>query len=148
MLNVSITPHREFLPADTPDQRLFIMLKLRPTQEVAQTRPSTTFVFLIDTSGSMYEIVAGDFQPTGETYIQDGKKYTRVVGGIAKIDMVIESLRTLINSGRFTPEDRIALIQFDDQASTLIGLTPVTQTRQLEDAIAKLRNFSGGTCMG
>ncbi len=148
MLNVSITPHREFLPADTPDQRLFIMLKLRPTQEVAQTRPSTTFVFLIDTSGSMYEIVAGDFQPTGETYMQDGKEYTRVVGGIAKIDMVIESLRTLINSGRFTPEDRIALIQFDDQASTLIGLTPVTQTRQLEDAIAKLRNFSGGTCMG
>ena len=72
MLNVSITPHREFLPADTPDQRLFIMLKLRPTQEVAQTRPSTTFVFLIDTSGSMYEIVAGDFQPTGETYMQDG----------------------------------------------------------------------------
>ena len=47
MLNVSITPHREFLPADTPDQRLFIMLKLRPTREVAQTRPSTTFVFLI-----------------------------------------------------------------------------------------------------
>jgi Ca-activated chloride channel homolog len=148
MLNVSITPHREFLPADTPDQRLFMMLKLRPTKEAAQTRPSTTFVFLIDTSGSMYEVVAGDVQPTGETYFQDGQLYDQVTGGLTKIDIVMQSLHTLVKSGRLTQEDRIALVRFDSETSTLIGLTPATQISQIEQAIDRLRDFSGGTCLG
>jgi len=148
MLNVAITPHREFMPADTADQKLFMMLKLRPTKDVANTRPSTSFSLLIDTSGSMYEVVAGNPQPTGRSYTQDGNAYNEVTGGTTKIDIVIESLKTLINSGSLNQNDRISLIQFDDQASTIIGLTPATQVSQLEDAIAKLRDFSGGTCMG
>ena len=148
MLNVTITPHREFMPADTADQKLFIMLKLRPNKEIANTRSSTTFAFLIDTSGSMYEIVAGDIQPTGQTVQQDGKTYNQVTGGITKLDVVMESLRNLVNSGRLEKNDRISLIQFDDKASTLIGLTPATEVSQLENAIAKLKDFSGGTCMG
>lgn len=147
-LNVAITPHREFLPADTPEQKLFVMLKLRPIQEVAQSRPSTTCALLIDTSGSMYEVVAGNPQPTGNTVVQDGKEYSGAKGGKTKIDVVIESLYEIVRSGRLKDQDNLALIQFDDQASTLIGLTPATQVTQIEDAIAKLRNFSGGTCMG
>ena len=81
MLNVTITPHREFMPADTADQKLFVMLKLRPNKEIANTRSSTTFAFLIDTSGSMYEIVAGEPQPTGHTFQKDGKTYNQVTGG-------------------------------------------------------------------
>ncbi len=148
MLKVALTPHREFLPADTPDQKLFLMLKLQPTKEVAKTRPSTTCAFLIDTSGSMYEIVAGNPQPTGYTYQQDGKTYNQVTGGTTKLDIVMKSLRNLINSGRLDESDRISLIQFDDKASTLIGLTPATEITQIEEAIAKLEDFSGGTCMG
>ncbi len=127
MLNVAITPHREFLPADTAEQRLFIMLKLRPTKEVANTRPSTTFAFIIDTSTSMDEVVEG---------------------GKTKRNIVIESLYQLVRSGRLNQSDRIALSEFHDQASTIIGLTPATQVAQLENAIAKLQDFSGGTCMG
>ncbi|WP_013334917.1 vWA domain-containing protein [Gloeothece verrucosa] len=127
MLNVSITPHREFFPADTADQRLFIMLKLRPTKEVSNSRPSTSFAFVIDTSGSMDEVVTG---------------------GKSKKSIVIESLYQLVRSGRLTQDDHIAIIEFHDQASTLIGLTPATQVFQLENAIARLNDFSGGTCMG
>jgi Ca-activated chloride channel family protein len=126
-LNVSITPHREFMPADTDAQKLFLMLKLRPTKEVAATRPPTTFAFVIDTSGSMYEEVSGSK---------------------TKIDVVIDSLLALVRSGRLGANDRIAIIQFDDSASQIIGLTSATQVSQLENAIAKLRTFSGGTCMG
>jgi Ca-activated chloride channel family protein len=125
-LNVSITPHREFLPADTNAQKLFLMLKLRPTKDVAESRPPTAFAFVIDTSGSMYEAVSG--QP--------------------KIDIVIESLLALVRSGKLGASDRIAIIQFNETASQLIGLTSATQIHQLESAIAQLRNFSGGTCMG
>jgi Ca-activated chloride channel family protein len=126
MLNVQIAPHREFLPCDAAEQKLFVMLKLRPTKEVANTRPSTTFVFLIDTSGSMYEDV----------------------GDRTKIEIVMESLKRLIHSGKLGASDRIAIVQFDDSASTIIGLTPATQISQLESAIERLLDSSGGTRMG
>ncbi|MBE9170683.1 VWA domain-containing protein [Pleurocapsales cyanobacterium LEGE 06147] len=148
MLNITLTPHREFLPADSPAQKLFIMLKLRPTKEVANTRPSTTFAFLIDTSGSMYEVVAGEPQPTGQTFRVDDRDYMGVTGGETKIDIVIKSLQELIWSGKLNESDRISLVQFDDQASTLVGLTPATEISQLQSAVDGLRNFSGGTCMG
>lgn len=148
VLNVAISPHREFMPAETAGQKLFLMLKLRPTKDVAVTRPPTTFAFVIDTSGSMYEVVAGDTKSTGITYTQDGKEYTQVTGGKSKIDIVIESLLALVRSGRLRTSDRIAIVQFDDSASQIIGLTSATQVSQLEDAIAQLRSFSGGTRMG
>jgi Ca-activated chloride channel homolog len=148
MLNVTLTPHREFLPADTPDQKLFLMLKLRPTKEVAVTRPSTSFAFVIDTSGSMYEAVLGNPQPTGRTFSVDGRDYKEVTGVKSKIDLVIESLMALVKSGRLNQNDRITIVQFDDSASTIIPLTPATEVSQLENAIAQLRTHSGGTQMG
>ncbi|MBE9188564.1 VWA domain-containing protein [Microcoleus sp. LEGE 07076] len=148
MLNVQIAPHREFLPADSSEQKLFVMLKLRPKKEVANTRPPTTFVFLIDTSGSMREVVVGDVVPTGNTFMVDGQEYMGVTGGETKIDIVIESLKKLIHSGKLSASDRIAIVKFDDSAATLIQLTPATQTSQLESAIEQLREFSGGTRMG
>ncbi|BDA65956.1 von Willebrand factor, type A [Calothrix sp. PCC 7716] len=148
VLNVAITPHREFMPADAAGQKLFLMLKLRPKRDVAKTRPSTAFTFVIDTSGSMYEVVAGDTTPTGVTFIQDGQQYNQVTGGKTKIDIVIESLLALVRSGKLGASDRVAIVQFDDTASQIIGLTPATQASQLEDAISQLRNFSGGTRMG
>ena len=148
MLNVSITPHREFLPADSAEQKLFLMLKLRPAQEVANTRPSTTFAFVIDTSGSMYEVVDGEAEPTGNTITRDGHDYEEVVGGKTKLDIVIDSLLALIRSEKLDANDNISIIQFDDKASTIVGLTPAPQVQQLEEAIVQLRNFSGGTRMG
>jgi Ca-activated chloride channel homolog len=128
MLNVNLTPHREMLPTDSGEQKLFLMLKLRPNQEVAKTRPSTAFTFVIDTSGSMDDLLSG---------------------GKTKREAVIESLQRLIQqSGLLTSNDRIALVEFHEKASTLIELTPATETLQLENAINQLRNYSGGTMMG
>ncbi len=147
-LLVSITPHREFLPADTEQQKLFVMLKLKPTKIVSNSRPETDIILLIDTSGSMFEVVVGAAKPTGETVFKDGNEYNVVTGGKTKIDLVMESLTKLVNSNSFSSKDRLALIQFDDQASTLIGLTPATETQAIEQAIAQLDTFSGGTCLG
>lgn len=127
MLKVTITPHRQFLPAETPEQKLFLMLKLRPEKDVSATRPSTTFVFVIDTSGSMYE-EAGN--------------------GKSKIDIVVESLDQLVSSNNLSQSDRIAIVQFDNTASTIIGLTPATEVNKLKSAISQLKNFSGGTMIG
>jgi Ca-activated chloride channel family protein len=136
------------MPAETAAQKLFVMLKLRPTKDVATSSPHTTFTFVIDTSGSMYEVVSGESKPTGITYQQDGQAYQEVIGGKSKIDIVIESLLALVRSGKLTTSDRIAIVQFDDNASQIIGLTSATEINQLENAINNLRNFSGGTRMG
>ncbi|AMW29193.1 MULTISPECIES: vWA domain-containing protein [Arthrospira] len=148
MLNVTITPHLEFLNADKAGQKLFVMLKLRPNAEVSASRPSTTFSFVIDTSGSMYEVLEGEETiPTGNSYFLDGKQYTQVTGGKTKIDQVIESLERLVSSGQADSRDRIALVRFDDSASVLLPLTASTDTASLKNAIGQLRNFSGGTRM-
>ncbi len=150
MLNINLTLHREFLPADAAEQKLFVMLKLRPTKQVAALSPPTTFAFVIDTSGSMNEVVMGDSQATGITYQADGQDWIEVKGGNirTKKDIVREALLALIHSGQLSQTDRVAIIQFDDKASTIIGLTPATEIKRIEDAIAQLGNFSGGTLMG
>ena len=149
MLQINISPHREFLPADSPEQKLFLMLKVRPNREAAQSHPPTNFICVIDTSGSMHEIVANPGEPTGRIFESDGNQYQEVTTGKSKLDIVIESLNNLIHSGKFAPSDRIAIIQFSDQASTLVGLTPITQIQELENAINQLQESSGGgTRMG
>lgn len=146
MLNVTIAPHREFLPADRAEQKLFVMLKLRPTKEAASTPPSTAFAFIIDTSSSMDEVVVGETTPTGRTYEADGREWREVTGGKTKRDIAIASLENLLASDKLTARDRLGLIQFDDKASSIIGLTAATEVPK--SAIAQLREFSGGTRMG
>ncbi|GAA6623620.1 vWA domain-containing protein [Scytonema sp. NUACC26] len=148
MLNVTITPHREFLPADTVEQKLFLMMKMRPTKQVASSRPSTAFVLLIDTSGSMDEVVIGNPQATGRTYYDDGKEWMEVTGAKSKGEIVIESLLALVHSGKLSQRDKIAIIRFNEQAMPVIGLTSATEISQLEGAIAQLRHCSGGTRIG
>ena len=96
----------------------------------------------------MREVVVGEVVPTGNTFTVDGQEYMGVTGGETKIDIVIESLNRLIHSGKLSASYCIAIVKFDDSASTLIQLTPATQTSQLESAIEQLRQFSGGTRMG
>jgi Ca-activated chloride channel homolog len=126
VLNVSITPHREYLPADADLQRLFVMLKMRPAKEIIKAKPTTAFAIVVDTSGSMDD---------------------RVLSGKTKREIVITSLLGLIKSGNATAKDHISLIQFDETASIIIGLTSATETQKLEHAINQLRGFSGGTNM-
>jgi Ca-activated chloride channel family protein len=124
MLDVTITPHREFLTADRAEQTLFVMLKLRPTREVSASRPPITFIPIVDTSGSMYE----------ETSC-----------GKTKLDIVIESLEQLVKTQQTDPRDRIAIIQFDDTASVLLPPTSTHETQAIQQAINRLRDSSGGT---
>lgn len=148
MLNFTLTLNREFLEADKEHQKLFAMLKVRPTKEAAETSPPVNYICLIDTSGSMYEVVGGDVQETGRTFNVDGCDYREVSGGVTKMDLVIESLQKLIQSQQFKAEDRLAIIRFDDEASTLMELSPVGDRQRMEDAIQQLRLYSGGTRLG
>jgi Ca-activated chloride channel family protein len=127
-VKVTITPHRQMLPADSTEQTLFVMLKLKPNKDVASSRPPTNFVCAIDTSSSMDETVSG---------------------GKTKRQIVIEALHGLIqNSASLTQNDYIGIVQFDSNSSAVLPLTPAPQTQAIAPAIDNLRNYSGGTYMG
>jgi len=148
MLDVSIDPHREFLLAGSAGQKLFIALTLRPKVEAAGAKPPLAVVFVVDTSGSMREVVAGETVLTGETYKADGKSYNRVTGGLSKMDLVISALRAIFESEWLDEKDRIGLVKFDDSAEVLTDMSSAQGKARLLAASDRLSQYSGGTQMG
>jgi len=131
MLNLTLTPHREYLSANTPLQKLFLMLKVQPDRDLASATPDTTVVVVVDTSGSMRDTV------------HDSQRGT----ALSKLDIVIQTLTEMITTEVLGARDRIALVQFDDQATLLLSPTPASQQTSVIAAIESLRAYSGGTYM-
>lgn len=148
MLNASIKPHRECLLAHSNGQKLFLALSLSPQKEATQTRPALSIAFVVDTSGSMREVVTEPTEMTGQTVRVDGQEYEVVRGASSKMDVVIQSLRTIIQSDRLLPQDRIAIVKFDDQSEVLEPFTSSTERARLLAAADRLSRYSGGTHMG
>ena len=127
MFDVKIIPHRSYLMADTPDQKLFIELKLNCDKK-AVLKSSLAAAFVVDTSGSMRE----------------------VTGGNSKISILIDGLKKIINSSKLKNTDRISIIKFDDTAKVLLPFANVEEKNKttINAAIEDLTNYSGGTSMG
>ncbi len=149
MLDVKIIPHRSYLMSDTPDQKLFIELKLGTKLESVSNAP-LSIAFIVDTSGSMREIVSGSPINTGKTETLDGNTYNIVTGGNSKIDILIGGLKKFVSSSKLKNTDRISLVKFDDNAEVLLPFTNVEDKNKDEiiQAVESLMNYSGGTCMG
>ncbi|MER3444908.1 MAG: VWA domain-containing protein [Meiothermus sp.] len=148
MLEVSVQPHREYLTANQPGQKLFLALKVRPAAEVANARPQLAVAFVVDTSGSMREVVTEPTERTGQSIRVDGKDYEVVRGAKSKMDLVVEALQNLLNSPQLQPSDRLALVKFDDDARVVQPFTPASEKVRLVSAAERLTQYSGGTHMG
>ena len=148
MLNTEIQFHREYLLANTSGQKLFVLLEARATGEALAARPALSVVFVVDTSGSMREVVTEPTENTGETRFVDGKTYEVVRGGKHKLQLVTDALRGIISSDLIRAEDRLALVKFDDTAETLVPFTPAADSARLLAAVERLDWYSGGTQMG
>ena len=126
MIQVNLTPHRGFLRASpegsTETQKLFLLAQLTPQ---ITTRAPLALTFVVDTSGSMRE---------------------KVEGGKNKLELVTQALTSLVQSSDLTSNDQVAIVQFDDDASTLTTLT--SDRGRLAQAVDALRKHSGGTMMG
>ena len=149
LLDVKIIPHRSYLMADTPDQKLFIELKLEANRKT-DFKPPLSIAFIIDTSGSMREIVAGSPVNTGKTQTIDGNTYNIVTGGDSKIGILIDGLKNFVNSSKLKNTDRVSLIKFDDKADVLLPFVNIESKNKdlILNAIDGLINYSGGTSMG
>ena len=116
-----------------PNQRLFLQLSLAPEWSSAKYRPDLAIAFVIDTSGSMRELVASDSD--------NGSAASR-------LDLVMASMEAVLNSQHLRDEDRISLISFDDDSRVNVPFLPASRRASLLAAVHRLNRYSGGTHMG
>lgn len=148
MLRVTAKAHREFLRADTADQRLFVMFKLEAVGVAAQSRPPLALALVVDTSGSMREVISWQGPAlAGPVHQVDGQEYVEVSAGETKIERAVQVAERLIHDPRLRPDDEISIIQFDDTSTVLASLGATADKGRLSGAVQQLRNYSGGTEM-
>ena len=155
MLNVMFRPHRAALKSgSTDEQKLFAMLKVMPKGEISGARPPLAFALVIDTSGSMREfanqeqaaaMVRGRGLNVQSQASGDGTGAAVNLSLPTKLDQAIQAAQTLINDARLTPEDNVAVIHFDDEAQSLLPLSPLSAKQAALQATDSLRKYSGGT---
>ncbi|MBI3912184.1 MAG: VWA domain-containing protein [Armatimonadetes bacterium] len=126
MLNLVVRPHRQYLLAGTGGpQKLFVMLRCLPRVR-EEARVPVALALVVDTSGSMRE---------------------RVERGLSKLEHAIQAAHRLVEDPRLQPADQLALVQFADEASALLPLTPLAEREQIHRAIGQLERFHGSTRM-
>lgn len=135
MLTASMQLHREFFAAHTPGQKLFLQLVLAPEWASARHRPDLSIVFVIDTSGSMRE----------QATVASG-----AIGAATKLDLVMDAMQAILNSTAtaLQPDDRLALVSFDDEPRVNTPFLPTDRRARLLAAINSLTQYSGTTHMG
>ncbi len=157
MLNLIFRPHRAALKSgSTDEQKLFAMLKVIPKGEVAGARPPLSIALVIDTSSSMSEFAdqekaAAMIRNRGlqvqHKATEDGNRPAVDLSLPTKLDRAIQAAQTLINDARLSPDDKVAVIHFDDNARSLLPLSPLSRKQAALEAADSLRNYSGGTHM-
>ena len=131
MLTVSVKPHKEFFTPHTPNQRLFLQLSAAPEWGTAQHRPDLSIVFVIDTSGSMRDLVSARGGPQ-----------------LNKLELVMQSVERVLDAAGLQDGDRLALVSFDDKTRVNVPFVPAGRRVRLRAAVHSLNQFSGGTLMG
>ena len=80
-------------------------------------------ILVLDTSGSMREIIGGDVRHTGRTEMIEGKLYSIVEGGITKIDDLnnglLEFYHEIESDDSTSQRLEVSLITFNDYVSTV-----------------------------
>jgi Ca-activated chloride channel family protein len=125
MLQLLFKSHRLHLRAGTSEpQKLFAMLRVIPQIQAARSRPPLAFLLAVDTSGSMHNRAL-----------------------VSKLDQAIQAAHSLLDSPHLQPDDQVSIVQFDDNASVLLPLTPLLDRVEAHNAVDSLRKFNGQTYM-
>lgn len=132
------------------------MLKLIPEVEVAHARPPLGLALVIDTSASMQEFLDQDAAQraalqsgqVGVVSHEDGRSMRGFSLDLpTKLTRAMEAGHQLVDDVRLLPTDQLAIIRFDDDASVLFELAPLSDKQAAHKAIGTLIQFQGGTQM-
>jgi uncharacterized protein YegL len=103
------------------------MAEQQPFGDIAlasNPEPRCPCVLLVDTSGSMAEIVANAGSDTGQTVFQDGQTYRVVSGGTTRMDLVNEGLKAyqedLLKDDLAPQRVEVSVITFGGRVETVV----------------------------
>ncbi|MEO1783858.1 VWA domain-containing protein [Thermodesulfobium sp. 4217-1] len=125
MLKVNLKTHRKRLLADTPGQKLFVLLGIEATGDFEE-REKLFVSFVLDTSGSMSE----------------------KVNDKSKIEIVVESLKKIFESDIFKDDDEISIVTFDDEVNTVLPFTVAADKESINLSLEKIKTGTVGTNLG
>ncbi|HEM55814.1 MAG TPA: VWA domain-containing protein [Thermodesulfobium narugense] len=125
MLKVNLKTHRKRLLADTSGQKLFVLLSIEVAKEVEE-RGKLFVSFVLDTSGSMNE----------------------TVNDKSKIEIVVESLKKILESNTLKDDDEISIITFDDEAKIVLPFTAATKSEKIFSSFEQIKTGTVGTNLG
>ncbi|AEE14200.1 von Willebrand factor type A [Thermodesulfobium narugense DSM 14796] len=125
MLKVNLKTHRKRLLADTSGQKLFVLLSIEVSKEVEE-RGKLFVSFVLDTSGSMSE----------------------TVNDKSKIEIVIESLKKILESNILKDDDEISIVTFDDEVKIVLPFTAATEKEKIFSSFEQIRTGTVGTNLG
>ncbi|AWB09904.1 Ca-activated chloride channel family protein [Thermodesulfobium acidiphilum] len=125
MLKVNLKTHRKRLLADTSGQKLFVLLSIEVAKEVEE-RGKLFVSFVLDTSGSMNE----------------------TVNDKSKIEIVVESLKKILESNILKDDDEISIITFDDEAKIVLPFTAATKSEKIFSSFEQIKTGTVGTNLG
>jgi Ca-activated chloride channel family protein len=154
MLKVVVRPHRAKLHAHHAEpQKVFVMLKVIPSPEVATTRPPLAMALVIDTSTSM-RLFADQDAASRAAWKQQLVNSISMDGGLFKpidselptlLDHAMQAAHSFIDDPRLLLSDQCSIIHFNDKAATLLPLSPLSDKAPAHAAVALLKSFTGGT---
>ena len=102
---------------------------------VAKAKPLPV-ILLLDVSGSMDEVVVGDFTRTGQFVEEDGQSWELVKGGRTRIQIMNQAvqnmLRVLANQEQLGHEIQVAVITFGGTAQLHLPLTTTSEVSWVE----------------
>lgn len=93
------------------------------TESASNYEQKCLCVLVLDTSGSMMEVISGDVKQTGRTETIDGKLYNIVEGGVTKLDELNSGLQEFYleieNDESTSQKLEVSLIAFNDYVKTI-----------------------------
>jgi Ca-activated chloride channel family protein len=127
MLHVDVISHRQYLMARMDnEQKLFVLIRCIPDAALMHSRSPIRIVLVVDTSSSMRE---------------------EIEDGVTKLERAVQYAKALVDDPRLEPTDQMAVVQFDSDSRTLLGLTPVDRRQEIHRSMDRLEQHDGGTMM-
>lgn len=134
---------------DKKERQVKVKLTVHPSDEIRRIKSSaaqqvgTDVCIVLDVSESMYDIVAGEVEYTGEQRMIEGQLRRIVRGGITKLDSAVAAIEKLIPKLR--PEDTLSLIVYEDNPHVIFERYTTSQLDEIQTKLKECYKYSGGT---
>jgi len=102
---------------------------------VTEPKPLPVYL-LLDTSGSMNEVIDGDFTRTGETIVDDAQTWEVVEGGTTRLQVLHKSVTSMLTSlakeEQLEREMLVSIITFGDEVRLTVAPTKASEVEWKE----------------